>query len=307
MQPIVRRALVEHEALMRDAGIMAMLRREGYLRVYRTEEGFKTNLAEAEANKAAWSVAYEAKSAAEVAKLEPHLAAKLVGGIFYPEPASVGDPGRVGRAYAELFVQRGGRIATADALTLEPAEGGGWQIAQIDGPLVAREVVIALGAWSEDLLGTLGVRVPMFLKRGYHMHFRPKGNATLSRPVVDDENGYVITPMTRGIRLTTGAEFTRLGAPATPTQLARVEPLARDLFPLDTRVEPKPWLGNRPCLPDMVPMIGRVPGKPGLWADFGHHHLGFTLGPVTGRLLAEMMTGATPFTDPTPYRVERFG
>jgi D-amino-acid dehydrogenase len=57
----------------------------------------------------------------------------------------------------------------------------------------------------------------------------------------------------------------------------------------------------------MLPMVGPVPGRKGLWAHFGHHHLGFTLGPATGRLLAEMMTGEAPFTDPYPYRVERFG
>ena len=65
-------------------------------------------------------------------------------------------------------------------------------------------------------------------------------------------------------------------------------------------------LGRRPCLPDMLPIVGRAPKRDELWLNFGHHHLGFTLGPVTGRLLAEMMTGETPFTDPAPYRAERF-
>jgi D-amino-acid dehydrogenase len=85
-----------------------------------------------------------------------------------------------------------------------------------------------------------------------------------------------------------------------------VEPVARQFFPLADRVEMKPWLGARPCLPDMLPAIGPVPGKRGLWTDFGHHHLGFTLGPVSGRLLAELVTGEAPFTDPWPYRIERF-
>ena len=147
----------------------------------------------------------------------------------------------------------------------------------------------------------------MGFKRGYHMHYRPLGNAGLARPVVDAENGYLITPMTRGIRLTTGAEFALRDAPPTPVQLARVEPLARGIFPLGDRVDERPWLGARPCFPDMLPMIGAVPGRRGLWLDTGHHHLGFTQGPVSGRLLAELMTGEAPFTDPAPYRVDRFG
>jgi D-amino-acid dehydrogenase len=138
------------------------------------------------------------------------------------------------------------------------------------------------------------------------MHYRTKGNAVLNRPVLDTDNGYVLAPMTKGIRLTTGAEFARRDAPPTPVQLERVEPAARQLLPLADRVDEVPWIGRRPCLPDMLPAIGPIPGHAGLWADFGHHHLGFTLGPVTGRLLAEMMTGETPFTDPRPYRPDRF-
>jgi D-amino-acid dehydrogenase len=89
-------------------------------------------------------------------------------------------------------------------------------------------------------------------------------------------------------------------------QVDRAEPLARDLFPLGERVDETPWLGRRPCLPDMLPAIGRAPRLDGVWLNFGHHHLGFTMGPVTGRLLAELMTGETPFTDPAPYAAERF-
>ena len=79
------------------------------------------------------------------------------------------------------------------------------------------------------------------------------------------------------------------------------------MFPIGARKEAEPWLGRRPCLPDMRPIVGAFPGKPGLWLDFGHHHLGLTLGPITGRLLAQMMTGETPFVDPAPFRAERFG
>lgn len=306
LKPIVERCLSEHEVLMGEAGISGMIRREGYMRLYRTEEAFRQHLAEAAANKAAYGIAFEEKSQAELARLEPHLSTKLVGAILFPDPVSVADPGRVGKAYAELFVRRGGRFVSGDARTLEHTTGG-WQVAQVDGPIAARDAVVAMGAWSSEVMRALGHPVPLAVKRGYHMHFGTRGNATLNRPVVDDENGYLLTPMTRGIRLTTGAEFATLGAGPTPVQLAKVEPLAREIFPLADRVDATPWLGNRPCLPDMVPMIGPVPGKPGLWADFGHHHLGFTLGPVSGRLLAEMMTGSEPFTDPFPYRVGRFG
>jgi D-amino-acid dehydrogenase len=112
--------------------------------------------------------------------------------------------------------------------------------------------------------------------------------------------------MEQGIRLTTGAEFAARDAPPTPVQLARLLPQARALFPLGDVVNEPVWIGSRPCFPDSRPVIGRAPGEPGLWLAYGHAHWGLTLGPSTGRLLADMMTGATPFIDPAPYAAARF-
>ena len=167
--------------------------------------------------------------------------------------------------------------------------------------------MVALGPWSDEIYRPLGYNIPLMSKRGYHLHFSPRGNAVLHHPVLDTDNGYLLAPMNRGIRLTTGAEFARRDAPPTPVQIARTEPVARTLFPLGDAIEKQPWMGSRPCLPDMLPVIGRAPRHKGLWFDFGHQHHGLTLGPVSGRLLAEMVTGEAPFTDPKAFAVERFG
>ena len=124
--------------------------------------------------------------------------------------------------------------------------------------------------------------------------------------MLDFERGYVVTPMAKGLRLTTGAEFARVDDPPSPAHLDRLEPFGREMFPLGDRLDADPWLGRRPCLPDMLPVIGRAPRHKGLWFDFGHQHLGLTLGPVSGRLLAEMMTGEATSVDPAPYRAERY-
>jgi D-amino-acid dehydrogenase len=305
MQPLVSRALIEHEALMEPAGITERVRRTGYIVVFRDRALFDEALAKQQEVRRLYGVPFEALDGAGVAKLEPHLSGTLAGGIHFTGPASVPDPGDVGKAYAELFLQRGGTLVTADARTLA-ATAEGWQVQTVTGSVQGRDAVIALGPWSGELLRGLGVKVPLGVKRGYHMHYGVKGNAVLNRPVIDAANGYALVANRRGIRLTTGAEFARLDAPKTPVQLAMAEPVARSLFPLADRLEPEPWMGSRPCLPDLVPMIGPVPGKAGLWASFGHQHLGFTLGPATGRLLAEAMTGEQPFTDVRPYRVDRF-
>jgi len=302
MWPLIERCVAEHETLMLDAGIAGVVRRTGYLRVYRSPQALAAARAKDEADRIAYGVKFEA---ADAGALEPHLKGELAGATLMPEPVSVADPGGVVRAYASLFEERGGRVVRGDAQTLKRVAGA-WSVDAAEEPIEAPAVVVAMGPWSDDAFRQLGYRFPLGVKRGYHMHFKPVGNAALSRPVIDAENGYVLTPMLRGIRLTTGVEFALRDAPATPVQLDRAEPLARQIFPLGERVDAHPWLGRRPCLPDMLPIVGHTARHEGLWFNFGHHHLGFTLGPVTGRLLAEMMTGEAPFTDPAPYRADRF-
>jgi D-amino-acid dehydrogenase len=171
---------------------------------------------------------------------------------------------------------------------------------------VAREAVVALGPWSDDVFKPLGYRIPLAIKRGYHMHYRAAGNAVLNHPVLDTDAGVLIAPMAQGVRMTTGIEFAAREAAPTTIQIDRCEPLARELFPLGERVDPKPWIGHRPCLPDMRPVIGPAPRHKGLWFAFGHNHHGLTLGPVTGRLIAEMMTGEAPFAETEWFRADRF-
>jgi pyruvate kinase len=166
--------------------------------------------------------------------------------------------------------------------------------------------VVALGPWADTVTRALGYDFPLAVKRGYHMHYRAAGEARLSTPLLDAERGYFLAPMRRGIRLTTGAEFALREAIRTPVRLGRAEPIARELFPLAERLDAEPWMGSRPCTPDMLPIIGRAPRHPSLFFAFGHAHHGFTLGAATGRLVAEMASGEAPFVDPAPYSPERF-
>jgi D-amino-acid dehydrogenase len=225
--------------------------------------------------------------------------------VHWTDPASVSDPHALTLAYARLFERHGGELASGDARTLEETAAG-WRVQTERGLIEARAAVIALGAWADQVTERLGYRLPLAVKRGYHMHYRPKDNAVLNHPTLDFDRGYFLAPMNAGIRLTTGAEFAHRDAPKTPVQLERAEPVAREFFPLGERADPEPWMGVRPCTPDMMPIIGPAPKHRNLWFGFGHAHHGLTLGPVTGRLIAEMLTGEKPFLDPRPYRAERF-
>jgi D-amino-acid dehydrogenase len=217
----------------------------------------------------------------------------------------VSDPGALVRGYAALFVKRGGVLLQGDARTLRQ-QGSEWMADSDEGTVHARNVVIAMGPQSAEVFSRFGYRIPLAIKRGYHMHYASQPGAELRHSVIDAQAGFVLAPMARGIRLTTGVEFAASDAPINEIQLRRCETIARTLYPLGERLDAEPWLGRRPCLPDMRPVIGAAPNHEGLWFNFGHAHHGLTLGPVTGRLLAELMTGAPTFTDPAPYSPGRF-
>ncbi|MFH0296174.1 FAD-dependent oxidoreductase [Bradyrhizobium sp. 31Argb] len=303
--PLIRQSLIEHEALIAEAGVPELLRKTGWIKLYRSKATFAKAVRDTERAKQ-YGVTNEVLDAKGIAAREPNLSGDFAGAVYSPAPGSVADPGGLAKAYAALFGRRGGRFFVGDARTLEQS-GGRWRVAISECSVTAREVVVAMGPWSDQVFGPLGYSIPLQVKRGYHLHLKPGGNAVLNHPVLDSDLGYCLAPMNRGIRLTTGVEFAHRDAPASPVQVERAVPRARNLFPLGDPVEAKPWKGARPCLPDMLPVIGKAPRHPGLWFDFGHQHHGLTLGPVSGRLLAEMMTGETPFADAKPFAVERFG
>jgi D-amino-acid dehydrogenase len=303
--PLIRRSLIEHEALIAEAEAPELLRRTGWIKLFRSDETMANAVREAERAKQ-YGVTGEVLDSKAIALREPNLTGEFAGALHWPSPGFVPDPGGLAKAYAALFKRKGGRFLVGDARTLEQVNGG-WRVVGASGAVVAREVVVAMGPWSDLVFGPLGYSIPLAVKRGYHLHLAPRGNAVLHHPVLDSDQGFLLAPMNRGIRLTTGVEFARRDAPTTPIQVRQALPRAHALFPLGEAIDAKPWMGARPCLPDMLPVIGKAPRHPGLWFDFGHQHHGLTLGPATGRLLAEMMTGETPFADPKPFAAERFG
>jgi D-amino-acid dehydrogenase len=304
MRPLYARALPEHEVLIAEAGAGRYLRKTGWLKVYRSDAGFAETAPERElATKL--GLPHQVLDRDGVHALEPALAPVFRHAIFWSDAGSISNPLAVTRAYAARFAALSGLVLKGDARSLH-RNGAQWRIETPEGPVDAPVVVLALGPWTPDVLGAFGLRLPLAVKRGYHRHFQPRGNTGLSRPVVDVDVGYCVAPMEQGLRLTTGAEFAARDAPPTPVQLDRLLPAARTLFPLGDPVDTVTWLGSRPCFADSRPVIGPAPGQPGLWLAFGHAHWGLTLGPVTGRLVAELIAGATPFCDPKPYRADRF-
>ena len=300
---LIEHATSEHGRLVEAAGAHDLVQREGYRWVFREAASLDAALANADRLQQTYGVRHTPLSTQALAKAEPALRQPLAGGIEWPDPWSVCDPGELVARYAAHAMRLGVRIVRGDATTLRAA-GPGWAVQTDEGALDAEHAVIALGPWADTVLRPLGYALPLFVKRGYHRHYT--GGAGPRLTVLDVDRGLVIAPMQRGMRVTSGAEFALRDAPATPWQMDHAEAAARELFDLPRQVEATPWRGARPCTPDMLPVIGAAPRHRGLWFNFGHAHQGFTLGPVCGRLVAEMVGGDAPVVDPLPYAPDRF-
>lgn len=299
---LIKHCVNEHRALADAAGGGDFLRGNGWIKIFRTGAKQDEETRAAEFLRREFDVEYQALDAGRVRAVVPHLGQGLIGGLHFTDAVTVGDPQALVRAYARYFETLGGRVFLGGADQLAPQ----WRVSTHDGPLQARTVVVAMGPWSDRVALKFGYKVPFAVKRGYHMHYATAPGVRLGYPVLDVERGFLISPMARGVRLTTGIELGLRDTAKTPVQLAAVEPAARELFPLGARLDDEPWMGCRPCTPDMLPIIGPAPRHAGLWFAFGHAHLGLTLGPVTGRLIAELITGDETICDPAPFRMQRF-
>ena len=297
------RAIGAHAPLIEMAGAGDLVRRDGYRMVFRTQAGLDQAVPKAERVRQTQGVRFEVMDGDALAVAEPALKRRLAGAVHWTDPWAVSDPGELVQRYARLFTQRGGRIVHGDAMSLQ-SSGAGWKVQTPDGPLEADHAVVALGPWSDPLVRRLGYDFPLFVKRGYHRHYQGGPGPRLA--MLDAEAGYVMAPMQRGTRVTTGAEFARLDAPATPVQMEKAEALARELMDLPNPVEATPWMGSRPCTGDLKPIIGPAPRHPGLWFHFGHSHQGFTMGAISARLLMEQMDGEQTVIDPAPFLPSRF-
>jgi D-amino-acid dehydrogenase len=305
--PLIARSLQEHAVLISEAQADDLIVRHGWYQFYRSTAARDAAYDSADDLAARFGIAHEKHDGRQFAAAQPGLTIEVTGAIRWTDPATVSDPHALTMRYFSLFTELGGRFVIADATTLARTPSGkGWVVTSADGPVTGQHAVIALGAWSDGVTRRLGYRLPLAVKRGYCMHYEPVSQAPLRHWIMDAERGYLLAPMRRGIRLTTGAEFASRDAPPTPVQLDRAEHVARALLPVGPRLDATPWMGVRPCTPDMMPIIGPAPAHPNLWFAFGHAHHGLTLGPATGRLIAEMIGGETPFVDPTAFGAQRF-
>ncbi len=311
----VRRSTVAQTALMDLAraelgafldatGTAAMLRKEGNLQVYDSEAEFRAALP-------GWQVRIDHGievvhlDRAQMDALQPGLSPRFVRGTFTPGWQSVTDPKDFTLALADRFRANGGRLLRGDVVALSPAAGGVTLSLQGGEALATAHVVLAAGAHSHLLARGLGDRIPLETERGYNTTL-PGDAFDLRTQVTFGGHGFVITRLTSGIRVGGAVE---LGGLDLPPNFRRAEAMlrkAQSFLPGLKATGGTQWMGFRPSLPDTLPAIGPARASRRVTYAFGHGHLGLTQSAATARLVADLVTGAPPAIDITPFSPQRF-
>lgn len=305
---LIRLSIARHLEIITKCGLSTHLADYGWLHLFRSEAAFARG-AQVRQMMRAHEVDMAELDAGALREMEPALNPIFPRALWIKGSYAIDDPGALVTGYARYFQRLGGRIEQAEAIAVE-AEDGGAAIRSSQGLHRADRVVLCLGPWGRPFLERSGWRIQMAYERGYHRHYSGRAerfdNTQLVRPIYDAGGGYVLSPMRQGLRLSTGVELCDQAAPPDHRQLARAELSAREAIELGAAIEEEPWLGARPTFPDSRPAIGPLPGLPHVLIAFGHQHIGFSTGPGTAELIADMMEGVPSALDTEPFRPDRY-
>ena len=303
LAPIVSDSVEQHKSLTADLGLSDWVADSDYVFAYRQRADF-------DAEAYTWALRAQAGfvpqliEGAAVHDYEPALGSEITCLATLKDHGFIRDPGGYVAALAHAFEQVGGTMMQAEVKDFDLTGGTVTAVQTTQGTVACDDIVLATGVWSKPLMAKLGLNVPLESERGYHVIFE---NATggPSRPVMIASGKFVATPMAQGVRCAGILEFGGLEAGPSKAPLALLRRQAKAAFPNLKAANEIEWLGHRPAPTDSLPLIGQV-GTSRVYTAFGHHHIGLTGGPKTGRLIAGMIMDQPGNTDMKPYHPQRF-
>ncbi len=294
-----------YEPLLQHANVESLVRRTGCLYVYSGPEAAKQWQWGMDLRR---SLGVELRDVGqeELETLEPDLKGRFRFGILAPENGSTLDPSALVKGLHAQCERDGARSVRRRVVAFECNNQSVSGVTLDDGETLECDgVVIAGGAWSAYLTRQLGLRIPLETQRGYHVTVE-SNNLALKHTVMAVEHNLMVNPMAQGLRLAGSVEFAGLEAPPDYRRADVLLQHGKAMFPhLDTSATTR-WMGHRPCLPDSLPVIGRVPKIENAWCAFGHGHVGMCGGASTGREVARLVAGKASEIDLKPFAPERF-
>jgi glycine/D-amino acid oxidase-like deaminating enzyme len=239
----------------------------------------------------------------EIHDLEPNIKPIYHGGVYYQHGRHARNPKKILLKLYDLFLKKGGKFLKMNIKDINFNDEKPVIKAETQSFLFDK-IVIACGSFSKKLTDNLDEKIPLDTERGYHVHFKDCDHL-LSRPVIFQNRGFGITPMEQGLRVVGTVEFGGLDNPLSKSRVKNLIDNAKYMMG-DLPKHEDEWLGFRPTLPDYLPVIGPSKKHKNVFYCFGHHHLGWTLGPISGKIIAGMIAEENTNLDLKPYSSLRF-
>jgi len=239
----------------------------------------------------------------EIHDLEPNIKPIYHGGVYYQHGRHARNPKKILLKLYDLFLKKGGKFLKMNIKDINFNDEKPVIKAETQSFLFDK-IVIACGSFSKRLTDNLDEKIPLDTERGYHVHFKDCDHL-LSRPVIFQNRGFGITPMEQGLRVVGTVEFGGLDNPVSKSRVKNLINNAKYMMG-DLPEHEDEWLGFRPTLPDYLPVIGPSKKYKNVFYCFGHHHLGWTLGPISGKIISEMIAEKNTNLDLKPYSSLRF-
>ena len=302
MHQILDLALPAYDELFQEIDISGLVESRGIIYFW-TDKDLKSRELEINVRKEL-GVEQKLLKPHEIHDLEPHIKQIYHGGVLYPSARHTKNPGKILLKLFELFLKKDGKFIKENVETINFSPDNKPLIKTNLNSYTFDKAVVACGAFSKKLTDQVDEKIPLDTERGYHVHFKGYDHL-LSRPVIFLNKGFGITPMEQGLRVVGTVEFGGLDNPLSKKRVLNLVNNAKYLFPeLDKNYDE--WLGFRPTLPDFLPVIGPSKNHKNLFYSFGHHHLGWTLGAISGKILAGIIAEEKTNLDLSPYNSLRF-
>jgi D-amino-acid dehydrogenase len=301
MHQILDLALPAYDELFDEVDLEGLVEDKGILYVW-NEKDLKSRELEIKVRNEL-GVKQQLVNKSEIHDLEPNLKPFYHGGVYYPYARHARNPKKILLKFFDLFLKKGGKFKKLDVKEIEFNDG--LPIIKSDSERFNFDkIVVACGAFSKKLTDNLGEKIPLDTERGYHIHFK-NCDHLLSRPVIFSNRGFGITPMEQGLRVVGTVEFGGLNNPLSKSRIKNLIENAKYMLG-DLPEHEDEWLGFRPTLPDFLPVMGPSKNHKNVFYCFGHHHLGWTLGPISGKIVSGMIAKENTNLNLDPYSSARF-
>lgn len=293
-----------YRELLNEVGAQDLIIQKGQLQLYPSH-------AAREKDAAVWKLRRDREvkvveiERGEILDLEPAVGERYVCGIYLPNEGMITNPGRLVDRLTKYFAASGGRVVSSKVTGFLQGPNGVCGVLSPSGPNRADLVVVAAGAWSNELSSQLGDKLPLQTQRGYHAMLTCP-SVTINRPVVAADRKYFATPMEQGLRIAGTVEFDSLDREPNYDRARTLLKSVSELLPGVNTQDVSMWMGHRPCLPDSLPVVDRGTSDRNVIYAFGNGHLGLTAAPMMAKLVTSLVRETEAEIDIEAFSVRRF-